>query len=150
QAQVAEARAGELDRRERELEEREALAVLPEPVFAEAADRPRREGTPDDPEEWERDLLLREARLDADEQIREQKLERREKAVELREQKLARRESDLTTFAGRMQGDLERLDEDWWRKQLGPDASDRERKLATRPRSVVVDELEREPPGRAR
>ena len=63
-------------------------------------------------EERERELLLREARLDADTDIREEKLEKREAEVAAREAKLSRREGDLGQYVAQVQ-------DDWWAKQLG-------------------------------
>ena len=63
-------------------------------------------------EERERELLLREARLDADTDIREEKLEKREAEVAAREAKLSRREGDLGQYVAQVQ-------DEWWAKQLG-------------------------------
>jgi uncharacterized protein (DUF3084 family) len=63
-------------------------------------------------EERERELILREARLDADQDILEQKLEKREADVAAREEKLGRREGDLGQYVAQVQ-------DDWWAKQLG-------------------------------
>jgi hypothetical protein len=70
-------------------------------------------------EERERELLLREARLEADSDIREQKLEVREAAVADREEKLRRREGDLSNYVAQVQDDFDRRDQEWWSKQLG-------------------------------
>jgi hypothetical protein len=69
--------------------------------------------------EQERELLLREARLEADHDIREQKLEKREAAVAEREEKLRRREGDLGAYVAQVQDDFDRRDAEWWAKQLG-------------------------------
>jgi hypothetical protein len=63
--------------------------------------------------------LLREARLEADHDIREQKLEAREANVADREEKLRRREGDLSSFVAQVQDDFDRRDSEWWAKQLG-------------------------------
>jgi hypothetical protein len=69
--------------------------------------------------EQERELLLREARLEADHDIREQKLEKREAVVAEREEKLRRREGDLGAYVAQVQDDFDRRDAEWWAKQLG-------------------------------
>ena len=69
--------------------------------------------------EQERELLLREARLEADHDIREEKLEKREAAVAEREEKLRRREGDLGAYVAQVQDDFDRRDAEWWAKQLG-------------------------------
>jgi hypothetical protein len=70
-------------------------------------------------EEQEREVLLREARLEADHEIREQRLETREAEAAEREEKLQRREDDLGDYVGQVQSDFDRRDRDWWSKQLG-------------------------------
>ena len=69
--------------------------------------------------EQERELLLREARLEADSDIREDKLDAREAAVAEREEKLRRREGDLGAYVAQVQDDFDRRDTEWWAKQLG-------------------------------
>ena len=70
-------------------------------------------------EERERELALREARFDADQDIREEKLEKREAAAASLEEKLRRREGDLSTYVAQAQDELERREQEWWAKQLG-------------------------------
>jgi hypothetical protein len=72
-----------------------------------------------DLEERERGLALDEARFDADQDIREEKLEKREAAAAALEEKLRRREGDLTTYVAQAQDELERREQEWWGKQLG-------------------------------
>jgi hypothetical protein len=70
-------------------------------------------------EEQERELLLREARLEADHDIRDGKLDKREAAVATREEKLLRREGDLGTYVAQVQDDFGRRESEWWGRQLG-------------------------------
>ena len=70
-------------------------------------------------EDNERELLLREAGLEADHEIRLQKLERREAAVAEREEKLTRREGDLGSYVAQVQEEMGRRESEWWGKQLG-------------------------------
>lgn len=70
-------------------------------------------------EERERELLLREARMEADHDIREDKLERRESIVAAREEKLRLREGDLSTYVAQVQDDFGRRESQWWGRQLG-------------------------------
>ena len=67
----------------------------------------------------ERELLLREARMEADYEIRERKLEKREAAIVTREEKLLRREGDLGTYVAQVQDDFGRRESEWWSRQLG-------------------------------
>jgi hypothetical protein len=64
-------------------------------------------------------LLLREARMEADHDIREEKLERREAIVASREEKLSLREGDLGTYVAQVQDDFGRRESEWWGRQLG-------------------------------
>jgi hypothetical protein len=70
-------------------------------------------------DEREADVEAREARAEADIELRLDKLERREEAVASTEERLAKKERDLSEYVGQVQAQLERRDSDWWEKQLG-------------------------------
>jgi hypothetical protein len=73
-------------------------------------------------EEREAQVDIREATLEADHEIRDDKLERREKLVADLENKLGRKEADLAAYVGQLQAKVEAVgggDADWWAKQLG-------------------------------
>jgi hypothetical protein len=65
-------------------------------------------------------VALREAQIEADRDIREDKLERREAELVSLEERLARRERELATYVGQLQGAMQAGDDsEWWAKQLG-------------------------------
>jgi hypothetical protein len=96
---------------EREQEVETGPPVAPVPIDVTARSRAF--------EEQERELLLREARIEADHDIREEKLERREAIVVAREEKLRLREGDLSTYVAQVQDDFGRRETEWWGRQLG-------------------------------
>jgi hypothetical protein len=57
--------------------------------------------------------------MDADQDIREEKLEKREAVVAAREEKLSLREGDLGTYVAQVQDDFGRRESEWWGRQLG-------------------------------
>jgi len=64
-------------------------------------------------------LRLREARLQADAEIREDRLDDLAKELAAREQRIARREQDLAGYVGELQEKFRDRETDWWTKQLG-------------------------------
>jgi trehalose 6-phosphate synthase len=70
-------------------------------------------------EERETGLELKLAKLEADFEIREDKLEQRERTVVEFEERLRKKEADLTAYVGQLQGKMEERETDWWAKQLG-------------------------------
>ena len=71
-------------------------------------------------EERESEAARRAALVQADADLREDKLEEREQAVAALEARLGRKEKDLAFYVGQLQGKVESPDDaDWWQKQLG-------------------------------
>ena len=102
----------QLEAERQRLAERERFLAARETALA-SLEQELQAGGPSQPyEERERELLLREARLDADHDIREEKLEKREAECAAREEKLGRREGDLGQYVAQVQ-------DEWWAKQLG-------------------------------
>jgi hypothetical protein len=67
-------------------------------------------------------LNLREAQLEAEFEVREQRLEQREKAGAELEATLSTRESDLSMYVAQLQENFDRRESEWWTKQLGNNA----------------------------
>ena len=67
----------------------------------------------------ETEIEERWARLEADAELREIKLEQREKMVGELELRLGKRESDLAQYVGQLQTQMDDRESDWWSKQLG-------------------------------
>jgi hypothetical protein len=59
------------------------------------------------------------ARLEADFELRDVKLEQRERTVGELELRLGKKESDLAQYVGQLQNEMDRRESDWWEKQLG-------------------------------
>ena len=75
-------------------------------------------------EEREQAVLLRVAQIEADVDIRLDKLEKREQDLADLEARLERRERDLAVYVGNLQAQGRELtpdDKGWWAKQLGGD-----------------------------
>ena len=71
-------------------------------------------------EERESAIALREARIEADRDIREDKLEQRESELVELDARLERKQRDLAFYVGQLQGKVQTPDDDdWWQKQLG-------------------------------
>ena len=70
-------------------------------------------------EEREAALNLHEAQLEAEFEVREQRLEQREKAGAELESVLSSRESDLSMYVAQLQENFDRREAEWWSKQLG-------------------------------
>ena len=71
-------------------------------------------------DERDNELLEREARLEADYEIRLEKLEQREAAAIALEERLAKKEAELADYVGQLQAKLDDAnDAEWWAKQLG-------------------------------
>ena len=64
-------------------------------------------------------MNLREAQLEAEFEVREQRLEQREKAGAELEAHLSTRESDLSMYVAQLQENFDRREAEWWSKQLG-------------------------------
>ena len=112
---AAESNAGddtELEAERQQLAERERFLAAREAALVALERDGQGAGTEAPYEERERELLLREARFEADQDIREDKLEKREAEVAAREEKLGRREGDLGQYVAQVQ-------DEWWAKQLG-------------------------------
>ena len=69
-------------------------------------------------DEKEHEVNRREASLIAEHEIREQRLEDRERAGAERDERLSKRETHLQTYVGQLQTQFANED-DWWAKQLG-------------------------------
>jgi len=69
-------------------------------------------------DEREGELHRQEARLLADHEVREHRLDERETERVDKEERLTERESQLSTYVAELQGQLT-ADEEWWAKQLG-------------------------------
>ena len=72
----------------------------------------------------EAEIEIRWARAEADSELREVKLEQREKIVSDLELRLAKRETDLAQYVGELQIQMEERESDWWEKQLGRPVED--------------------------
>ena len=73
-------------------------------------------------EEREQAVLLREAQIEADVDIRLDKLEKQQQELADLEARLERRERDLAVYVGNLQAQGRELtpdDKGWWAKQLG-------------------------------
>ena len=72
----------------------------------------------------EKELALdrREASFIAEHEIREQRLEERERAGQDRDVRLAQRETHLQTYVGELQNQFAN-ENDWWSKQLGAEVN---------------------------
>ncbi|WP_410959727.1 hypothetical protein, partial [Salmonella sp. SAL4356] len=70
-------------------------------------------------ERVEEELRVREARLEADLELREDKLEARAQVLAAREQRIGEREHDLAGYVGELQNKFQEREQDWWSKQLG-------------------------------
>jgi chromosome segregation ATPase len=67
----------------------------------------------------------REASVEADTEIREDKLERRETELADLEEKLANKESELATYVQQIQSQLKDRESTWWNKVTGdPDSEE--------------------------
>jgi hypothetical protein len=62
---------------------------------------------------------MREARVEADADIREDRLDDIARDLAAREQRIARREHDLAGYVGELQEKFRERDAEWWTKQLG-------------------------------
>ncbi len=62
---------------------------------------------------------LREAGIDADVEIREDKLEAKERELKDLEERLKAKEAELTTYVAQVQGALKRREDEWWKKVTG-------------------------------
>ena len=62
--------------------------------------------------------------LEADIDIRTDKVEARETQLAQLEAHLTQKESELATYVGRAQTELQRREEAWWSKQLGREDSE--------------------------
>ena len=67
----------------------------------------------------EAEIEGRWATLEADSELREIKLEQREKTVGELELRLGKKESDLAEYVGQLQTQMDQRESDWWGKQLG-------------------------------
>ena len=72
----------------------------------------------------EAEIEIRWARAEADSELREVKLEQREKIVCDLELRLGKRETDLAQYVGELQIQMEERESDWWEKQLGRPVAD--------------------------
>jgi Skp family chaperone for outer membrane proteins len=70
----------------------------------------------------ESELELKEARFEADYEIRLEKLEKREAMLAELEERLGKQETELAAYVAQAQTELQRREAEWWRKQLGSDA----------------------------
>jgi len=64
----------------------------------------------------------REASVEADTDIREDKLERREQELATLEEKLANKEAELATYVQQIQSQLKDREQGWWNKVTGDSA----------------------------
>lgn len=62
---------------------------------------------------------LKLAKMQADVEIREDKLERRELLAAELDERLRRKEADLSSYVGQLQRGMDERETDWWTKQLG-------------------------------
>ena len=65
------------------------------------------------------EVRLREARLLADIELREDKLDDLARQLAAREQLIGQREHDLAGYVGELQTKFQERELDWWTKQLG-------------------------------
>ncbi len=70
----------------------------------------------------EGEIELREAGLEADVEIRTDKLEQREQVLAALEERLRKQEAELATYVAQAQSEIQRRESEWWQKQLGTDA----------------------------
>ena len=70
-------------------------------------------------DEREAEIEGRWARLEADFELRDVKLEERERQIADLQQRLAKKETDLSQYVGQVQSEMDRREADWWEKQLG-------------------------------
>ena len=74
-------------------------------------------------DEREAEIEARWARLEADSELRDIKLEQREKTVAELELRLGKKETDLAQYVGQLQVQMDQRESDWWEKQLGNEVS---------------------------
>ena len=123
-----------LEARERELVKREAALHATEQTAASSNDHLEKRRSRLDTieatvaarlkeiEERESTVALREAQIEADVDIRLEKLEQKEHFLADLETRLDRKERDLAVYVGNLQAQGRVLtpdDSDWWAKQLG-------------------------------
>ena len=126
-------RAAALEERERELAARESSLTSQEGLTDSQAKRQERrekrlagmeEAIHDrirELDEREGEVDQREAALQADVDLRTDKIEARETALAELEAHLTQKESELATYVGKAQTELQRREAVWWDKQLGRD-----------------------------
>jgi uncharacterized protein (DUF3084 family) len=131
-----EQKAALLDAREREVVKREAELSASEQLAASNHEHVEKRRSRVDKietsmnarlkeiEERESAVMLREAQIEADVDIRLDKLEKKEQELADLEARLERRERDLAVYVGNLQAQGRELtpdDKGWWAKQLGAD-----------------------------
>jgi hypothetical protein len=62
---------------------------------------------------------MRGVGVEADIELRLDKVEAREQALAELEQRLAQKEREVAAYVGQVQEDLDRRESEWWQKQLG-------------------------------
>ena len=67
----------------------------------------------------EADLETRDASVEADIELRLERLERRESALAELEKRLGQKEKEVAAYVGQVQEELERRESEWWQKQFG-------------------------------
>jgi chromosome segregation ATPase len=70
-------------------------------------------------DERETELEQKLASLEADWELKADKLDRREHALEELERRLDKKESQVAAYVGQVQAKLDKGDAEWWDKQLG-------------------------------
>jgi Skp family chaperone for outer membrane proteins len=69
----------------------------------------------------EGEVETKEARLEADVDIREDKLERREKELIALQERLGQKETELAAYVAQVQTQLKQREDEWWQKVTGGD-----------------------------
>ena len=69
----------------------------------------------------EGEVETKEARLEADIEIREDKLERREQELVALQERLGQKETELAAYVAQVQTQLKQREDEWWQKVTGGD-----------------------------
>ena len=69
----------------------------------------------------EGEVETKEARLEADIEIREDKLERREQELIALQERLGQKETELAAYVAQVQTQLKQREDEWWQKVTGGD-----------------------------
>jgi Skp family chaperone for outer membrane proteins len=69
----------------------------------------------------EGEIETKEARLEADIDIREDKLERREQELVALQERLGQKETELAAYVAQVQTQLKQREDEWWQKVTGGD-----------------------------